>query len=70
MPDYWYFSDRRSDRCVVDTSSFLQAQMPGSLDLDVLREKLSLLEGEVSGDSPSTPRSRGSLSKDPEVGNH
>lgn len=44
--------------------------MPGSLDLDVLRERLSLLEGKVSGDSPSTPRSRGSLSKDPEVGAH
>ena len=38
----------------------------GSLDLDVLREKLALLE--VSGDSPLTPQSRGSSSEDLEVG--
>lgn len=45
--------------------------MLGSLDLDVLREKLALLEvegEEVSRDSPSTPQSKGSPTKDSKVG--
>lgn len=44
--------------------------MQGALDLDVLCEKLTQLEGAVSGDSSSTPRSKGIPSKDPEVGVH
>ena len=45
--------------------------MLGPLDLDVLREKLALLEveeKEVSKDSPSTPQSKGSPTKDSKVG--